>query len=339
MTKTAEPQIAGALKQAARGYHGTGEQAIEWALTQDEPDTFLRAWQHGDAQREWPDFYEWLDAKPAPALTIESRHVQFAEEFGNLWCEGSVSAKTVLIAKLAKFEQDHLNTRLAAGGEGSEDVLAKAFCLLDSFAGEGLGHVYGNGQVIDADITVAELTEAFGIDCDARWWRTLAHRLSTLADRDAIEQSITQYRRDSGDEGGCWRTCSGCYECEDGYPNGHYPHSAVLGCTLGGGCSDCGGIGAVWDNIDYEDMARETLADDAAESDRDAIRGEADERIAALEAERDAFRQQAINRAWNWRMCDAYGREEYAKHLATEIDETHKNMMARSLSNDRGIPE
>lgn len=55
---------------------------------------------------------------------------------------------------------------------------------------------------------------------------------------------------------GFWYTCSGCHESEDGYPNGHYSRSAVLGCTLGSGCSECGGIGAVWDGTDYEDMAR-----------------------------------------------------------------------------------
>jgi len=61
---------------------------------------------------------------------------------------------------------------------------------------------------------------------------------------------------------GFWTTCSGCYESEDGYPNGYYPHSEVLGCTLGAGCSECGGIGAVWDDIDYDEMAREMLAED-----------------------------------------------------------------------------
>ncbi|MEO0698478.1 MAG: hypothetical protein AAFY81_02035, partial [Pseudomonadota bacterium] len=54
--------------------------------------------------------------------------------------------------------------------------------------------------------------------------------------------------------GGFWRTCTGCYESEDGHPVGHYPHSNVLDCALGGGCSECGGIGAVWDNTDYSAM-------------------------------------------------------------------------------------
>lgn len=53
----------------------------------------------------------------------------------------------------------------------------------------------------------------------------------------------------------CWHTCSGCHESEDGHPIGHYPHSEAFGCVLGGGCSECGGIGAVWDTTDYADMA------------------------------------------------------------------------------------
>lgn len=54
---------------------------------------------------------------------------------------------------------------------------------------------------------------------------------------------------------GFWRTCSGCHETEDGHPVGHYPFSAILNCDLGAGCSECGGIGAVWDNTDYGAMA------------------------------------------------------------------------------------
>lgn len=60
--------------------------------------------------------------------------------------------------------------------------------------------------------------------------------------------------------GGQWRTCTGCHESMDGHPVGEYPHSKVLGCTLGGGCSECGGIGAVWDTTDYAAMAYEGWA-------------------------------------------------------------------------------
>lgn len=54
------------------------------------------------------------------------------------------------------------------------DALAKALCLLDTFAGEGLGHTYGNGQTLDADDVCAELAAAFGIECEPGWYRTVA---------------------------------------------------------------------------------------------------------------------------------------------------------------------
>lgn len=56
---------------------------------------------------------------------------------------------------------------------------------------------------------------------------------------------------------GFWRSCSGCYETEDGQNVHGYPHSDVFGCELGGGCGECGGIGAVWDTTDYAAMGEE----------------------------------------------------------------------------------
>lgn len=64
---------------------------------------------------------------------------------------------------------------------------------------------------------------------------------------------------------GFWHSCSGCYETEDGYPVGHYPHSIVLGCDLGGGCSECGGLGATWDGADYSTMVDDMRRDDRLE--------------------------------------------------------------------------
>lgn len=74
---------------------------------------------------------------------------------------------------------------------------------------------------------------------------------------------------------GVWRSCSGCYEIEDGYPVGHYRHSRAFNCALGAGCSECGGLGAVWDTTDYADMARFMAEEDAskakAKEERDAL--------------------------------------------------------------------
>lgn len=73
---------------------------------------------------------------------------------------------------------------------------------------------------------------------------------------------------------GFWHPCSGCYETEDGHPVGRYPHSELFGCALGGGCSECGGIGAIWDDTDYDEMARFLESEDNAA-----------DRLAALEEE------------------------------------------------------
>jgi hypothetical protein len=56
-----------ARKIVARSYHGTGEQAIEWALHHSpdcglEMQVFFTCWQQGDLA-ERSDFYAWLDAQ------------------------------------------------------------------------------------------------------------------------------------------------------------------------------------------------------------------------------------------------------------------------------------
>ncbi len=56
------------------------------------------------------------------------------------------------------------------------------------------------------------------------------------------------------DGSGFWRSCTGCHELNEGYDTG--PFSKVFGCALGNGCSECGGIGAIWDDTDYEEMAK-----------------------------------------------------------------------------------
>ena len=51
-----------------------------------------------------------------------------------------------------------------------------------------------------------------------------------------------------------WRPCTGCYESEDGYPLGDYPHSKTFGCLVGAGCSECGGLGVVWEYYSKADL-------------------------------------------------------------------------------------
>lgn len=63
--------------------------------------------------------------------------------------------------------------------------------------------------------------------------------------------------------GGYWHACSGCHETEDGYPSQDYSHSRVFACQVGAGCSECGGLGAVWDDLSYvDDMVRDFLEEE-----------------------------------------------------------------------------
>lgn len=52
---------------------------------------------------------------------------------------------------------------------------------------------------------------------------------------------------------GIWCSCTGCHDSNEGVPTG--PFSRVFQCHLGLGCSECGGLGAIWDDSDYEGMA------------------------------------------------------------------------------------
>ncbi|KWK79401.1 hypothetical protein WM16_07605 [Burkholderia ubonensis] len=129
----------------------------------------------------------------------------------------------------------------------------------------------------------------------------------------AIELSRVKETLESG--GGFWRTCSGCHESEDGHPVGEYPYSEVLQCDLGAGCAECGGIGAVWDNTDYDDMAafldRQEETDEtsqvATSANETGAEGSADEPYQVTIDVRDLF---AYLRA-AWREGQHYDREDF----------------------------
>lgn len=57
-----------------------------------------------------------------------------------------------------------------------------------------------------------------------------------------------------------WKSCTGCLETSDGYHCGTYPYSDTFKTHVGPGCSECGGLGVVWEHYSkeaLEDMQRE----------------------------------------------------------------------------------
>jgi hypothetical protein len=67
---------------------------------------------------------------------------------------------------------------------------------------------------------------------------------------DAVRElpiELADVAHELADGSGSWTPCSGCYETSDGYNVAGFPYSDVFRCNLGGGCRECGGIGAVWE--------------------------------------------------------------------------------------------
>lgn len=75
---------------------------------------------------------------------------------------------------------------------------------------------------------------------------------------------VMEVREEAAHEGvGAWVACSGCQESVDGCVSTRdYPYSAAFGCQPGGGCSECGGLGVLWDTTDWDEAARFMLACD-----------------------------------------------------------------------------
>lgn len=97
-------------------------------------------------------------------------------------------------------------------------------------------------------------------------------RLSADITELEIWRMISQDVKERIAEGdGFWRSCSGCCETSDGYNVNGYPHSSVFGCELGSGCSECGGIGAVWDNLDYSQVGEDGVTGDVAQAAPDSV--------------------------------------------------------------------
>ena len=89
-------------------------------------------------------------------------------------------------------------------------------------------------------------------------WRTEAliiGRAVALAALAAPPVEFQDVERVLTNGDGQWKPCTGCYDTEDGHPTQKYPQSAFLKCPTGHGCSECGGLGAVWDDYSmYEDV-------------------------------------------------------------------------------------
>lgn len=114
---------------------------------------------------------------------------------------------------------------------------------------------------VDAALTQPE-QEGYGSACDdadqahyelVQALRNLREAQQPVSGADGLAIELQGISEAIGNGGGVWRSCSGCHELNDGMATG--PFSKTLKCHLGVGCSECGGIGAIWDTTDYDAMA------------------------------------------------------------------------------------
>ncbi len=73
------------------------------------------------------------------------------------------------------------------------------------------------------------------------------------------------------ESGGQWQPCTGCYDTEDGHPTQKYDYSPALQTPIGCGCSECGGLGAVWWYMSDQDVDDWEKICDGADSEADLL--------------------------------------------------------------------
>ncbi|KQM37642.1 hypothetical protein [Sphingomonas sp. Leaf10] len=123
----------------------------------------------------------------------------------------------------------------------------------------------------------------------------MLRRLAALASAPAgkLNRDFTARRiKELMDEGdGFWTACSGCQESCDGYVSERdYPFDPIFRCQPGGGCSECGGIGVLWDDgRGYDDITGD--AEPASAPAGDGVEAECDKRLVIVTDDFD--------RGWN----------------------------------------
>lgn len=98
-----------------------------------------------------------------------------------------------------------------------------------------------------------EMWKARGVDRVISEALNAAQEQQPVSGADGLPIELRGIAEAIGNGGGFWRSCSGCHESNKGMATG--PFSETIKCHLGVGCSECGGIGAIWDTTDYDAMA------------------------------------------------------------------------------------
>lgn len=123
---------------------------------------------------------------------------------------------------------------------------------------------------------------------------TILSALSEPGQQEAVARVIAEGGEDGAACG--WSSCTGCHETNEGYSVGCYPVSPIFECEVGSGCSECGGIGVVWNYITKDQLDEWSKESTTPQPDK----------TAALEAEIAELRKDAER--YRWLRKDTEGR-------------------------------
>jgi hypothetical protein len=158
--------------------------------------------------------------------------------------------------------------QMLCGGKRPPDAMVTGWLdntseELQSFAASnGPAWAQGIGLIDAAMVMVDQPTEITTIDHPGRDHALRASNgQAPAAGAVAGKIELSEVARILKEGDGVWRPCTGCHELNEGHDTGAY--SKVFGCALGNGCSECGGLGVIWDATDYEAMAEAMMEAEA----------------------------------------------------------------------------
>jgi|GEM_PF-2506417 len=251
-----------------------------------------------------------MDAKKSPdwAHELVQRHANAARALEHMYTEKNIERLKAVSAELESAVSDPPKTpdmltevqRGAiewAAGRAHVEALGKPITGVEGKRWRVLSDMFRfSSPAADSRVTRAVVCSCPSDECDIETLgSTGSSRCARVASADSqheraadsptvpIELSGVAEAIESGD--GFWRTCSGCHETCDGHPVGDYPYSEILKCDLGAGCSECGGIGAVWDDTDYGAMAAAGDADEIAREEARAASSSTNAHASAAQTE------------------------------------------------------
>ena len=163
---------------------------------------------------------------------------------------------------------------------------------------------------IHAKATPAMGFDGYDVDRLIEIARSLAepasHPCKSGEDAGEIDGLTRRVAEVVNEDGGCWTACSGCQESDEGHVSEkYYPYSPIFQCQPGGGCSECGGIGVIWQDGDFLASYGDALSEDATQT-REA------ELVAALKMAVDHIEHMA---AWITRLNSVYSFESLGEDM------------------------